>query len=299
MRRQDSQKKSRHNILDHARMMIHQFCRILIYTAVIAGGVWLSIDAVSYFGTSHDFKIREVSITGANWTTPEEIQLQSELKIGTNIWFVPCTRVAQRIARHPWVRFCRVSKIPPDRISIVIQERRPVCTVLDRRHGVLYGLDPSGIVLPALFSPHPDPSQSVDTQRLEAVRGLPFLTGPAIVFVPGHPIEDSRYMEALHLLVHLETLSPAFLSQIDSVELSEEGRMELFPAHRVERIRIPSQVPDYLPGQIIQVWSLLEKENIDAEYIDARFPKAGVALRPKELQPSRWYELCSRNSDAA
>ncbi len=298
MRTQDSENRGRYNIPNGVRMLIHQCCRVLIYSAVIAGGIWLLIDAVSYFGTSHDFRVRKIYITGTNWTTPEEIQLQSELRIGTNIWFVPCRRVAQRVARHPWVRFCRVSKIPPDCVSIVIQERTPLCTVLDRRHGVLYSLDSSGIVLPALFLPHPDPDDSVDVQRLEAVRALPCLTGPTVVFLPGHPIEDTRYVNALNLLVRLEELSPAFLSQIDSVEISEEDGMEMFPARRVERIRIPSPVPDYLPRQIIQVWSLLEKENIESEYIDARFPKAGVALKPKALQPSRWYELCSRNSDA-
>ncbi|MFH1738423.1 MAG: FtsQ-type POTRA domain-containing protein [bacterium] len=291
--------KKQHGYMDQMRSMIYLCCRAVIWIAVVVGAILVLIDAILYFGTSGDFTVREVVISGTHWSEQDEIQQLAELQTGANIWFVPSARVAQRIARHPWVRFCRVDKIPPDRVSIFVDERQPVCAFLDRRQGVLYGLDADCIVLPLLFSAHPNPDETIQPERLAAVRRLPFVTGPATVPVPGHAIDDSRYCSALKLLLYLRDLSPTFFDYIDSMHISEDGRAEVFPTRRVDRILFPAVIPETLPQEIIRIWDLIEEEQIDAEYIDARFPRAGVAIRPKHLNPGRWYELCRRFNHAA
>lgn len=283
--------------LDWFRGAAYLFCRIVIGLAVILGAAWILLDVVLYFTTSGDFTVREVTITGTHWSNPESIHQMAAVNTGSNIWFVPSARVAQRVARHPWVRSCRVEKVPPDSVSIVIQERQPVCGILERRQGVLYGLDREGIVLPALFSPHVQSEKGISPHRLKEARRIPFVTGPSVSLVPGHEIEDLRYKKALDLLIQFLQLSPTFFDQLESVYIAEDGWMELFPVRKAKRILLSPELPETLPRQIVRVWDFIEREDMTVDYIDARFPKAGIALQPKGLDAERWYELCRRNNN--
>lgn len=294
-KKRDSPKRS---YLGRAREWFHHGCRMIVGTAILVGAIWIAVDVVLYFSTSRDFKVREIVISGTHWASPEEIRQLAEIRTGTNIWFVPSVRVAQRIARHPWVRSCRVVKVPPDRVSILVEERRPVCAILERRQGVLYGLDAEGVVLPALFSPHLEPQETIDPKRLATACRLPFLTGPASVLVPGRVVDDSRYLTVLSLLLKLRDISPTFVDHIDSVCVLEEGWIEMFPTQRAKRILFSPSISNTLPRLVVTVWNLIDREDVDVEYIDARFPRVGVVLRPKHLDPNRWFELCRRNNQA-
>ena len=285
-------KKNIETCLDQARAVIYFCCRALIYSAVLMGAIWFLIDAALYFGSSGDFTVQEIAISGTNWATKEEIQDRSEVRIGSNIWFVPSARVAQRVARHPWVRFCRVDKIPPSRVLIFIEERQPICAILDRRDGVLHGLNKEGIVLPMLFDAYPDREKPIDETRITAVRGLPFMTGPEVILIPGHELGDARYRQALKLITEFRELSPEFYNSIESVHIEEDGWIEMFPTQYAEQVMFPPDIPETLPKEFINVWDLIKRESLKVKYIDARFPKAGIAIRPLKLDPGRWYELC-------
>jgi len=288
--------KKRDSHAGRAKRVLYLFCRFTIAIAVVLGAVWILADIVIYFTTSGDFTVREVKITGTNWSNPESIQQIASVQTGSNIWFVPSVRVAERVARHPWVRSCRVEKVPPGSVSIVVQERQPVCAILERRQGVLYGLDREGVVLPALFHPHKDGGNKIGARRLKEVSRLPFLVGPPIGFIPGHEIEDSRYKRALELLIQFRTLSPTFFDQLESVYIGENGSLEIFPVRTAKRILLPPRIPEMLPRQLVRIWNFIEREEVNLEYIDARFPEAGVALRPTSLDVRRWYELCRENN---
>ena len=294
-RKEDSEKRG---FLGRTRALLYLTCRVVIGGAMVAGVIWIAADAALYFSTSKDFRVNEIVISGTSWASPETIRELAEIQTGTNIWFVPSVKVAQRIARHPWVRSCRVEKVPPGCVSIVVEERRPVCAILERRQGVLYGLDAEGVVLPALFPPHLDPKEKINPEKLAAARGLPFVTGPPTVLVPGHVVADSRYRSVLNLLLRLREISPRFCAHIDSVSVADDGRIEVFPLQRAKRILFPANIPDTLPQLVVAVWNLIDRENMDVEYIDARFPQAGVALLPTHLDRNRWYELCRQNDQA-
>lgn len=71
-------------------------------------------------------RVRAVSVTGQQRLTPAEVVATAALEAG-----VPLTRAALEAARtrlleHPWIAAARVAGLPPHRVLVSIEERRPV-----------------------------------------------------------------------------------------------------------------------------------------------------------------------------
>lgn len=72
------------------------------------------------------FRVREVEIRGCQKIPEETLRSLARVEGNLNLLSLRLEEVAQRIEAHPWVDGVRVKKIFPDRISIQIEERRPV-----------------------------------------------------------------------------------------------------------------------------------------------------------------------------
>ena len=107
------------------------------------------------------FTLEHVEVLGhLQETTIADIVRFSNVKMGTNLFGISLGSVRARILKHPWVREVSVRRLPPNTLSIQIEEYTPRALVLFDQ---LMLISTEGVVFKPL--------------EIEAVRDLPVLTG--------------------------------------------------------------------------------------------------------------------------
>jgi cell division protein FtsQ len=108
-------------------------------------GVAASIAVVGHWLlTSPLFAVTGVDVRGASRVSPERILEVSGIVHGENLWRIDPRRVRARLEELPEIRRADVVRELPDRVSIVVEERRPFTLV---HAGRLHWLDEEGHVL--------------------------------------------------------------------------------------------------------------------------------------------------------
>ena len=75
------------------------------------------------------FLIRHVSIQTIPQLTESEVLAQAGLDAHTNIFSFDADQVERDLMEHPWVSRAQVSKRLPDRVDVILSERRPTGVV--------------------------------------------------------------------------------------------------------------------------------------------------------------------------
>ena len=91
------------------------------------------------------FFLSSVELHGARYAAPSEVEDQFVLDRGRSLLRVPLEDRRRAIERIPWVRSAAVTRIFPDRIEVVIEERIPVAFLWTDAGAAL--LDGAGVVL--------------------------------------------------------------------------------------------------------------------------------------------------------
>ena len=91
------------------------------------------------------FFLSSVELHGARYAAPSEVEDQFVLDRGRSLLRVPLEERRQAIERIPWVRSAAVTRIFPDRIEVVIEERIPVAFLWTEAGAAL--LDGAGVIL--------------------------------------------------------------------------------------------------------------------------------------------------------
>jgi cell division protein FtsQ len=104
--------------------------------AVVMGGAWML--------TTPRFAVVAVEVRGASRVSAQRIIEMSGIVHGTNLWRVDPARVRARLETLPEVRRADVVRELPNRVSIVVEERRPFTLVHAAR---LHWLDEEGRLL--------------------------------------------------------------------------------------------------------------------------------------------------------
>ncbi len=89
------------------------------------------------------FTVTGVTINGCSRVNEETILNLSGVKPNSNLLALDLDAMAAAIERHPWIKSAAISKKLPDRLEIVVEERKPVAMV--SMNG-LYLIDDSGTV---------------------------------------------------------------------------------------------------------------------------------------------------------
>lgn len=111
-------------------------------------GVMVGIGAVGVLGMSAGFiflydlvtqaevfSAQKIEIKGIRRLSRADIFEQAQLKKGVNIFSVNLPLARKRLLNHPWIAEAKISRIPPDRLNIVLKEHVPVALIrLDRTY---------------------------------------------------------------------------------------------------------------------------------------------------------------------
>lgn len=92
--------------------------------------------------------VREVAVEGARYADEETILALAAVDTGTRVLDVDPRLVADRAARHPWVRTGAVRRLPSGVVRITVRERFPVALALTPDGRPEAWLDAEGYAMP-------------------------------------------------------------------------------------------------------------------------------------------------------
>jgi len=91
------------------------------------------------------FYVYDAEVEGARYTAVTELYRQAGIE-GYSIFFVDTDRVARQLERLPYIRRVRVHTLLPNRVRIVVTERKPVLLYQDG--ATRYWVDAEGVLMP-------------------------------------------------------------------------------------------------------------------------------------------------------
>jgi len=93
--------------------------------------------------------LREVQVEGNVRVTPSEVMAAGGLAHGPNLLALDLDEVEAGLISHPWVRSAKLERILPDRLRVVVSERRPAVVL---SMGAMYLVDQQGFLFDRLES---------------------------------------------------------------------------------------------------------------------------------------------------
>ncbi len=273
--------------------VIRNLCRMILLGAIIAGGILIGIDLVKFMVQSSDLTVKEITVAGNKRIDHEAIRAMAGITPGTNIWLVDLDELRTRLESHPKIKHAVTQRIPPHRVHIVIEEREPIVFILNPEDGMLYGLDAEGVMLPPIMGKeYVKLSPSERKNNIDLVSAKPLMNGDlSVSFEPGAKIENGKILQSLHLLWKLQIMAPGMFSELSETEWQREGNLVLHLRRRIGVLVLRNLVSPDLERKIEAFWSVLERENLRAIYVDARFPEKGFAVRWDLSDGPRWKKL--------
>lgn len=189
-RRRPAPRRQRRALRSHRRLL-----------TVAAGGIALAIAALigvhtvepatasRSWPTAHEaldriaaavgLGIRQVEIRGHSFTSDRSIHDTLDLRNVRSLVSLDSKAVRARIERLPWVDTATVTRVFPDRLAIVISERRPLARW--QRGERVHLIDATGRVLSAI-QPH-----AADHLPLVAGEGAELAAGALLALLSGYP----------------------------------------------------------------------------------------------------------------
>jgi POTRA domain, FtsQ-type len=122
--------------------------------------------------------IEQVNVSGCRGERQLEIQkLAEQLVLGKPLFWVDAEELRSRLEAKRWVRGLQIRKDPPDRLSLAIEERRPVLWLV-RPNGVFLVSD-DGVVLDRVSQANLNPIPVVVDPASQTDQGLARLVSTA------------------------------------------------------------------------------------------------------------------------
>jgi cell division protein FtsQ len=208
------------------------------------------------FTTNSFFHVQIFKISGISNLTERDVIFLSEIKMGSNIFYLDEKEIAKKIARSPFIKRVTVKKKLPSIVKIIISERKPVAYLNTKP---LKLISSSGVLLPRPVNlPYPD---------------LPMIsTSNSKFMIKNGKIKNIKILEALTLLKELTLISQKINSIISEIILAD---------NKIRIKLIGSGATMYLPKenrheQLLALLYFLENKEINEllpnlAYIDLRF----------------------------
>lgn len=199
-----------------------------------------------------------VEVRGTAHALPGELVRLADVRTGERLYGLDPERLADRVARHPWVRTADAVRLPNGVVRITVEERTPVALVYDGNRPVAY-LDAAGYAMPVL---------RVEPFDVPLVRGriLPAnLTQPA----PLVPVRD--------LAASLATLSPDANALVSDLSVDARGDVTLrtvaAPGGNPLRVRLGRGDYDAKFDALVRFWhrAVLTRPTRRFDVVDLRF----------------------------
>ena len=229
---------------------------VIIVAVVGAAGVLI---AARWVTTSPRFAVAAVDVQGASRLAVPRILAAAAIAPGANLWTLNSGAVAARIAALPEIRRADVVRELPNRVTIVVEERRPFTLVHAAK---LHWMDEDGYVL--------------GEERRAVAPGVPVISGlneDELASMGGAPAPKAR--AAVALIRALLRSGTALAAEISEIDMSGAEGPVLYTVDGVE-VRLGAEDWDERLARLEGVLAQVATQDVSG--VDLRF-KDQVVLR--------------------
>jgi cell division septal protein FtsQ len=272
-------------------------CIFVLVGSILCGIAFGARNALNaLFFTNPDYAVKTIEVRADGTLTRDTVLKTVGLSEGANIFSISLPQVQERLASLPQVEESHVQRILPDRVAILIQERRPVAWIVPPGSNLnafnfanAYLVDHRGILLK---------TKSLASEYL----GLPLIIGADTSdYLPGQPMEQEGVKAALELLHTASEILPARL-QIQTIDVSkgyclvvtdkQKASITFGPDRFDQQLRRLEVVLNYCDhnSKELQTVNLLAQRNIPVTFVPPDSPDADFDVPPgqqeNEAQPA-------------
>ncbi len=230
---------------------------------LLAGATWEgTVLGTAWAARSPRFAVTEVEVAGQSRLTRDEILAAADIAPGVNLVTLDPRGVGARLEALPLIRHAEVIRSLPNRVTLVIEERRPFTVV---NAGGLHWIDEEGVDL------------GVESRAVAL--GIPMLSGlgPDDLGARGRTRASERIGVGLSLLRLLLRGRTSLLGQISEIDLSRTEGPVLYTLDGIE-VRLGKDDWDARLGRLQGVLAQLAAAGETPLSIDLRF-RGQVVLR--------------------
>ncbi len=198
------------------------------------------------------FRANEVEVEGIRKISRETIMSLIELERMPNLFTLSLGEVTKRLECHPWIEQVKVRKVFPNKISIQIEERKPIA-ILQLEE--LYYIDTKGVIFSAVG----------DGDKFN----YPYLTGLTRQSLEKDPLETKRIiMKALEFLkiVNKEKAFPP--EEISEIHVEKAFGLQYFTKTEGIEVRMGWENFGEKLRRLSIIWSDLQKRGFSVVSID-------------------------------
>jgi cell division septal protein FtsQ len=198
------------------------------------------------------FQVREVDVEGCKKIPKQTLLSLVPMEEMNNLFTVRLKKIAKRFESHPWVELVRVRKVFPHKISIHIEERKPIA-ILQLEE--LYYIDSQGVI----FSPAGE-RDGYD---------YPFLTGLNHQFMDQDAETAKRLvLKALELLRIAERERDTPLQGISEIHMERDYGINCFTQDGGLEVKMGWNDFGEKLRRLSFIWSDLQKRGLSVTAID-------------------------------
>jgi cell division protein FtsQ len=204
--------------------------------------------------TAERFAVAGVDVEGASRVTADDVRSAAAIAAGTNVWRLDPSAIAARVAAVPEIRRADVIRRFPNRVSILVEERRPFTLV---HAGRLHWLDEEGRVLDAV-------PQAV----VPAVPVVSGLSEAEMISMRTDPSPRAR--EAVALIRVLLRSRSTLLAEISEIDVSRGDGPVLYTVDGVE-VRLGTDEWEERLARLERILTQVRRDGEGVRAIDLRF----------------------------
>lgn len=242
------------------------WARAGLVLVLLGAAGWGLLEVGNRFLGLQRFTIEQVSVTGCRGQRQAEIQqLAEKLVLHKPLFWFDADDLRTRIEAMRWVRGLQIRKDPPDRLSLVVEERQPV----------LWLVRPRGIYLVS------DDGLLLDRVNQANLNPIPVVVDPASQ-------TDQTLAHLVSVARILREKQPGFYERINELRWSAKGPVayiEGLPAPiYLSREDVTKNVPNF---QGLFVDRLARRPDLDRlRYVDLRWDDEVAVGEPVDAPPA-------------
>jgi cell division protein FtsQ len=245
-------------LLRHARRLSPAGLVLLVVAALAGAGAV----GVRWLLTSPRFAVSEVEVRGTSRLAAAEILAASGIRRGANLWKIDPRAAAAGVESLAAVRRAEVIRAFPDRVTIVVEERRPFTLV---HAGRLHWIDEDGVRVAS--------EARAVTMTLPVISGL---TDDEIATASRAPSE--RVLTGVRLIRTLLRAGSPLVAQISEVDVGRSDGPVLYTVEGIE-VRLGAEEWDTRIPRLAGVLAQVAASGQAVSAIDLRF-RDQVVLKP-------------------
>jgi cell division septal protein FtsQ len=227
---------------------------LLVLAAPAAGIGWLV--------TAPRFAVTSIDVEGISRVPAARVRAAAAIAPGTNVWRIDPGTVIERVEAVPEIQRAEVIRRYPNRVTIVVEERRPFTLV---HAGRLHWIDEEGVRMA--------PESRAVTIPLPVISGL---TDDEIASASKAPSE--RVLTGVRLIRTLLRAGSPLVQQISEVDVGRSDGPVLYTVDGIE-VRLGAEEWDSRIPRLAGVLAQVASSGQPVSAIDLRF-RDQVVLKP-------------------